>query len=121
MNVLILEKRLSESLVYDIDCSPSLAANETITAVATPTADNGGVTFGVPVSNSVPVTYPDGVTAGVGKVVQVRITGGVIPAGSTLPDGRPGLRCTLRGDYTTAPQNNTREWTVLLDLTDTPA
>ena len=120
MNTTILEKRVSESILFDFDCAPNLSAAETITSAGPATADQGGFTFGSPTVNTSIVTYPGGTTAPVGTVAQVRITGGVIPAGSVLPDGRRGIRCTIRLPHVTSI-GNTREATVLLDLTDTPA
>lgn len=121
MNTLILEKRTTESLLYDIDCTPNLAVTEIISTISAPTADQGGLTFGTPIVNTVTANYPDGTSAAPGKAIQVRIIGGAIPAGSTIPDGRPGIACTVRATYLTTPQGNTREATVVLWLTNTPA
>ena len=119
MNTTILEKRVSESILFDFDCAPNLSATETIVTAGPATADQGGFTFGSAAINTTIVTYPGGVTAPIGTVAQVRITAGVIPSGSVLPDNRRGIRCTIRLPYTTST-GNTREATVLLDLTDTP-
>lgn len=120
MNTFILEKRVSESILFDFDCTPNLATAEIISSVGAATSDQGGLVFGTAVVNTVPAVYPDGTTAVPGKVAQVRISAGLIPSGSVLPDGRKGIRCTVRLPYTTTPNGNTREATVLLDLTDTP-
>lgn len=84
----MLEKLPGESSLFDIDCSYLLATAETITGTPTlaalPTpggADNltiGGVTV-----NAAPITYDDGRTAAIGKVIQARISGGGVVAGQT--------------------------------------
>jgi hypothetical protein len=58
------------------------------------------------------VTYPDGSVAPVGTVIQVNISGGVIPEGVTV------LWCTIRGRFTDS-NGQQQEATVMLNLTDT--
>lgn len=76
-----LEKYPGESTVFDLDCSEILAAGETITgtpAMSFLPALSGGdaLVFGAPLVNAAAVTYPDGRVVAVGKVIQVRISGG---------------------------------------------
>lgn len=120
MTQVVLEKRTSEAITFDVDCTSALATAETISSAGTATADQGTLTLGSVAINGISVTYPDGTVAAIGKVLQVRISAGTIPAVSYLPDGRAGIRCTIRLPYTTSTGNN-REATVLLDLTNTPA
>ncbi|HNB43882.1 MAG TPA: hypothetical protein PLL72_06770 [Burkholderiaceae bacterium] len=113
----ILEKRTADNRLFDIDCSKLLDADETITAVGTITADGStGLSFGTGVVNTQTVSYTDDETGltravGIGKVVQVRISQGNIPA------GRSGLDCTVRVPLTTS-KNTAVEATVLLRLTN---
>lgn len=71
----------SGSEIYDIDCTARLAAGETLVSVDSmtylPTMTGAdALTFGSTAINSSSITYDDGTTAAVGKVVQVRIFGG---------------------------------------------
>lgn len=115
----VLDKRTAEVRWFDLDCTRLLAPTETIQSVSSITADQGGVTFGLPAINSVPIAYPDGRVAAIGKVVQVQISGGAIP------DGRPWLLCTLRPMLVTTVDgtnvyNPALEATVILRLIDNP-
>lgn len=107
----ILEKRTSESIKYDINCSLLLDADETISGSATFTASATGLVFGSSNVNSQPLTYDDGTTVAVGKVLQVRISAGTIPAGQT------SQTYTIHAVFSTS-SGNTREATVLLMVTD---
>jgi hypothetical protein len=116
----ILEKRSSESVTYDIDCSLLLATGETITNVTSVTATPATTTplaFGTPAVNSGAVTYTDAFgstrTAAIGKVVQVQISGGSIPTGSQTQD------FIIRAKVVTN-MNPVVEATVRLRLNDTP-
>lgn len=89
----ILEKSSSEGVVFDIDCTALLAANETIVSVTSTTAEpvtSPAVTFGAAVINPSQVTYTDAFgstrTAAAGKVVQVPISGGKIATGAQVQD-----------------------------------
>lgn len=80
-----LEKYPSESTIFDLDCTELLGDAETVTGTPTlaflPTLTGGdALTFGAPVVNSDPVVYPDR-TAAIGKVIQVRISGGTSETG----------------------------------------
>lgn len=75
-----LEKYPGESAIFDIDCTDLLATAETITGTPAmsflPALTAGdALTFGTPMVNNAPVVYPDR-TAAIGKVIQVRISGG---------------------------------------------
>lgn len=107
----ILEKRTSESIGYDINCSQLLNSAETISGSISISSDTTGLTFGLPVANSQVIAYDDGSTAAIGKVVQVRISAGTIPTGKTE------RIYTLRVLFSTS-DGNTREATVLLKVTN---
>lgn len=113
----ILEKRTSEQVTFDVDCSQLLATSETISSVTSVTASPSGLAFGVPVVNVAPVTYTDvsGATrtAGIGKVVQVQISGGSIPTGSQTQDYIIRVKVVTN-------LNPIVEATVRLRLNDTP-
>jgi hypothetical protein len=84
-----LEKYPAESVVFDIDCTALLASSEVIQGTPSmawlcDVAGATALTFAAAQVNSAPVTYPDGVTAAAGKVVQVKISGGAVAAGSPL-------------------------------------
>jgi len=112
-NTYILEKRTSEIIWYDIDCTNLLDTNETITSILSITADQEGLVFSASAVNSSPVTFPDGITAPAGKVISVQISEGVVPTGST------NQIYTIRPLFDTN-EGNTREATVLLNVTNIP-
>lgn len=109
----ILEKRTSETIWYDIDCTNLLDVTETITSITSVTADQSGLVFTAPAVNSAPVTFPDGSTALAGKVISVQISAGVVPSGST------NQIYTIRPLFVTS-ESNIREATVLLNVTNIP-
>lgn len=113
MNNYILEKRTAEAITYDLDCTNILDLDEVILTVNPITADQDGLTFTQGAVNSVPVTFPNGFTAAVGKVISTQIGGGVIPA--------PQINqlYTIRAVFVTN-SGNTREATVLLNVTNLP-
>lgn len=113
MNNYVLEKRTSEAIWYDIDCSNILDPLETILTIGSITADQEGLTFSSPAINSVPVVFPNGYTAAIGKVISVQISGGIIPA--------PQINqlYTIRPIFSTS-ESNTKEATVLLNVTNIP-
>lgn len=79
-----LEKFPAEAVLFDLRCKRYLADSETISgtpAMSFLPALTGGdaITFGVPVVNTSAITYDDG-TDPAGTVIQVRISGGSIPA-----------------------------------------
>lgn len=119
--MLTLEKRSSEQVRYDIDCSLLLASGETISSVSALSAEPvtaAPIAFGTPVVNSASVTYVDASTgnsriAPIGTVVQVQISGGSIAAGQQWRDYV--LRCKLITSV-----NPLVEATVRLRVNDTP-
>lgn len=112
-NVYILEKRTDEVIWYDIDCTNILNTGEIITSITSITSDQTGLTFSGPAINPAPVTFPDGVTAPTGTVISVQIAAGTVPSGST------NQLYTIRPLFVTN-QGNTREATVLLNVTNIP-
>lgn len=109
----VLEKRLWDERLFDIDFTALLEPTETIAAVQSVTADQGALTFGTPLVNTGPVTYEDGRTAAARKVVQVLISAGAIPAGVKA------LNCTLRVRIVDT-LGQKLEGTVVLRLSDQP-
>lgn len=117
----ILEKRTFDARRYDIVCTGLLADAEMIALVTSITADQGALTFGTPVLNTVPVSYIDGTTAIASKVIQVEISAGTIPRGAdSMNLGVPNLLCTVRARFTTSLSPNQVEATLLLLLRDQP-
>ena len=112
-NTYILEKRTSESIWYDIDCTHLLDPSEIITSIVSITADQSGLVFTAPAINSTPVTFSDGTTALAGKVISVQISAGVVPTGAT------NQIYTIRPLFDTS-DSNIREATVLLNVTNIP-
>ena len=113
MNNYILEKRTTESIYYDIDCTNLLDTLETITSITSITSDQTGLSFSNQAINSSPVTFPDGITAGIGKVISVYISSGTIPSGAI------NQIYTIRPLFVTS-ESNVREATVLLNVTNNP-
>jgi hypothetical protein len=113
MNNYVLEKRTTEIIWYDIDCTNILDTNETLTAIESITSDQAGLVFTAPAINTQPVTFSDGTTALSGKVISVQISGGVVPSGAT------NQLYTIRPIATTS-EGNTREPTVILNVTNIP-
>lgn len=113
MNSYILEKRTSESIYYDIDCTYILDSLETISSVTSVTADQLGLIIIGPAINPEPITFPDKQVAAAGKVISVQISEGIIPA--------PQINqlYTIRALFVTT-EGNTREATVLLNVTNIP-
>lgn len=109
----VLDKRTADSRLFDIDCSKLLAAGETITSITSVASAQGGLTFGAGAINGSPITYEDGYVAPAGKVVQVQISGGTIPA------GYPSVQCVVRALFATTTSPAV-EATVMLRLIDTP-
>jgi hypothetical protein len=114
MNSYVLEKRTSESIFYNIDCTNILDGIEIITSITSIGSDQAGLIFTGETINLVPVTFSDGAIAAIGKVISVQISGGVIP---TL---QVNQLYTIRAIFVTS-ENNIREATVLLNVTDIPA
>ena len=112
-NFYVLEKRTTESIWYDIDCTNLLDATETIDTITSITADQLGLTFSGAAINSVAVVFPDKYVGAPGKVISVQIGGGIIP------DPQVNQLYTIRALFNTT-ENNTREATVLLNVTNIP-
>lgn len=115
-----LEKRTSEQVRYDIDCTLLLAPGEVVVGTPSVTADaNAGtaLAFGTPAANTAPAVYTDQFgstrTAPIGQVIQVEIDGGSIPA------RRRTLDYIIRAKFATNI-NPLVEATVRLRLNDTP-
>lgn len=111
INSATLEKRTSESIQYDINCSFLLDSGETVTGIPVISADQSGLVLGAATVNAAIINYDDGTSAAIGKVIQVRISGGLIPFGQT------SQLYTIRAVFTTS-SSNTREATVLLNVTN---
>jgi len=112
-NYYVLEKRTSESIIYDIDCTLLLDPLETIQTINSIGADQAGLVFAGQAINPSEVTLPDGSIVLAGKMISVQISEGIIPA--------PQLNqlYTIRALFNTS-ENNTREATVLLNVTNIP-
>jgi len=113
MNNYILEKRTTEIIAYNIDCTNILDTLEVITSITSITSDQTGLVFQSPAINSTPVVFPDGVIADIGKVISVHISAGTIPTGAI------NQIYTIRPIFVTS-EGNTRESTVLLNVTNIP-
>ena len=113
MNNYILEKRSTEIIAYNIDCTNILDTFEVITSITSITADQTGLVFQGQAINGAPVTFPDGVIAATGKVISVHISAGTIPTGAI------NQIYTIRPIFVTS-EGNTRESTVLLNVTNIP-
>lgn len=113
MNNFILEKRTSESIFYDLDCTNILDATETITSITDITSDQLGLVLDNWAVNTAPITFPDKSIGAVGKVISVQISEGIIPAPQV------NQLYTIRALFDTT-KYNTREATVLLNVTNIP-
>ena len=112
-NGYVLEKRTSESITYDIDCTNILNVSEIISSITSVASDQLGLVFLAPAINIAPVTFPDGYIAAIGKVISVQISGGIIPTPQV------NQLYTVRALFVTS-EANTREATVLLNVTNIP-
>lgn len=115
-----LEKRSSESVRFDIDCSILLATGETINSVTSSSASpttSPALVIGTPTINPSPVVYVDQFgssrTAPARTVVQAQISGGAIAASAQVQE------YVLRFVMVTTI-NPALEATVRLRLNDTP-
>ena len=113
MNSYVLEKRTSEAIFYDLDCTNILDPLETIQTINTIESDQDGLVFAGQAINPDPVTFPDGSVAAIGKVISVQISEGIIPTPQV------NQLYTIRAIFNTS-ENNTREATVLLNVTNIP-
>jgi hypothetical protein len=82
----IIPKHPRDDRIFDVNCTQLLDADQVITSLIDITGDIDGLTFGVGTVNPAPITYPDGTMAPTGKVLQVEISGGTIPAGAAYVD-----------------------------------
>jgi len=112
-NYYVLEKRTSESIFYDIDCTLLLDPLEIIETIISIDSDQAGLTFSGQAINPDSFVLPDGSIVATGKCISVQIGGGIIPT--------PQINqlYTIRALFNTS-ENNTREATVLLNVTDIP-
>lgn len=108
-----LEKRISETVKYDVDFSQLLGLGETISTITSIVADQAGLTFSNQSISASPLAYPDGHTAPAGQVVQVTIAAGTIPAGQLSQ--RYLIRCKVATNVNAAV-----EASVYLLVNDTP-
>lgn len=113
MNSYILEKRTSESIYYDIDCTYILDTLETIDSITSVLSDQPGLVILAPAVNPIPITFPDKQVAVIGKVISVQISEGIIP------EPQINQLYTIRALFETS-DGNTREATVLLNVTNIP-
>jgi hypothetical protein len=111
--IVTLEKRTSENIWYDIDCTNILDAAELIASITSIAGDQTGLTFTGQQVNTVAINYPDGTTGAIGKVIMVQISGGTIPVGQTVNP------YTVRAIFFTN-EGNTREATVILNIINSP-
>ena len=112
-NFYVLEKRTTETIWYDIDCTNILDSLETIETIESIDSDQVGLTFEGEAINSTEVIFPDGYIGAIGKVISVQISGGIIP------NPQINQLYTIRAIFNTT-ENNTREATVLLNVTNIP-
>jgi len=111
----ILEKRSSESRLFDVDAAGLLATGETITAVTGITHDTAAgsaLSFGAGVVNDETVPL-SGRVASPGELIQFRITGGSIPSGAS------SSQYVIRVRFTTS-LGNFLEAVVVLRIRDVP-
>lgn len=111
-----LSKRSFDAVTCDINCSNVLAAAEKIVgAVTVLVSPPGELVVANPVINTAAVTYPDGTTGAIGKVVQVRVSGGKVKTGEVSQD------YTVRLQFSTdATPANQLEAAVICTVNDTP-
>jgi hypothetical protein len=112
-NSYVLEKRTSESITYDIDCTNILDPLEIITSITSVLSDQDGLLFSTAAINLTPVIFPDNYVAEAGKVISVQISGGIIPTPQV------NQLYTIRALFETS-ETNIREATVLLNVTNIP-
>lgn len=113
MNNFILEKRTAEAVYYQIDCTNLLDATEVITGITSVTSDQSGLALSQFAVNDFPIVFPDNTTADAGKVISLQIADGIIQPTQT------SQLYTIRAIFTTS-EYNTREATVLLNVTNIP-
>jgi hypothetical protein len=100
-----LEKYPGSSELYDFDFTGLLAPSETLLTVDSVTvlpalSGADALTFGSKTINTVAITYPDGVTAAIGKVVQIRVMGGTAEAGQPKRNYAVTITCTTSSGST---------------------
>lgn len=113
MNSYVLEKRTSESILYNIDCTNILGINELIIDIISIESDQEGLVFQNFGINPDPIIFPDNYVADAAKVISVQISEGIIP----IP--QINQLYTIRALFDTS-ENNIREATVLLNVTNIP-
>ena len=106
----ILQKRPTDSRQYSLNCVNLLVQGATIASVTSITCDVGALTFGTPIVNTTPVSYPDGTVAPTGMAIQVNISGG------SIPSGFQSLMCTITAVFIDS-FGQTITAVALLDLT----
>lgn len=112
-NSFVLEKRTSEAIWYDIDCTNILDVTEIIESITGVTADQPGLVIAAPAINPEPIVFPDKIVAEAGKVISMQISEG------TIEPPQVNQLYTIRALFQTS-ESNTREATVLLNVTNLP-
>ena len=112
-NSFVLEKRTSETIWYDIDCTNILDTLEVIESITSVTADQPGLVLLAPAVNVEPFIFPDKMVAEIGKAISVQISEG------TIEPPQVNQLYTIRALFVTS-ESNTREATVLLNVTNLP-
>jgi len=108
---IILEKSTYDAHTFDVVCLNLLDEGATIAAINSVAADQGSLVFTNPVINPFTAYYEDGTIAPPGTVIQVTISGGIVPSYLTE------LTCTVRAQFTDS-EGNLIEAKTMLRLTD---
>lgn len=114
---IVIEKRSSENLIYDVHVEADLAPTEEATEVTAITVDvnpTSSLTFTAAASWSIniqPITYKDGVVAKIGSVMQGNIGGG-------YQAGYASYTYTMRIQYKTNINSSPREATIRIKVQD---
>jgi len=114
MNTYILEKRTTEEIWFDIDCTNILNDSEIIASISSIDSDQAGLIFLGEAINPNPVNFSDGHQAKAGSVISLQIKGGIIQASQT------NQLYTIRAVFVTN-ESNIKEATVLLNVTNIPS
>lgn len=85
LSFILVSKRSTETVYFDIDCT-SMLGGLTIAGFGSARSSPTGLTFGTPRTNTEEITYEDGAVVRPGKIAQVRVGGGSIPAHALYQD-----------------------------------
>jgi len=114
---IVIEKRSSENLLYDVHVEADLATNETISTITGLSVDSNPGTsltydaYGSWNINIQAITYKDGVVAKIGSVMQGKIGGGA-------QAGQASYTYIMRLLYTTNINSTPREATIRIKVQD---